>query len=153
MTSADNIALETALFAPVTTIRSLAVLRIVDAEETNDYVARLEGAYYVDSTYVGDNDAIITFQVGSTAASTDGVTITLPRDGGTITESQAGTTNDATGLIQWPSEDAAWKHFAINITLDGASDWDMRIDPVGTPDVTGRTSPLILRGLSLRRTA
>lgn len=82
MTSADNIALETALFAPVTTIRSLAVLRIVDAEETNDYVARLEGAYYVDSTYVGDNDAIITFQVGSTAASTDGVTITLPRDGG-----------------------------------------------------------------------
>jgi hypothetical protein len=162
-TPADNAALHAALYPAVAVIRDTAVLTIVESQEAADTVWRMEGSYQIDAdltTYSAAIDIVDADRVPGT----NGIRITCPRDGGTVTAVAAGTTNAVANLLFWQSDESGWQHFVVNITLKdtaAAADtdpWDIVIDPMltdGSPlvAITGPKQPLILKGFTFRRTA
>lgn len=160
MATADNQALGAILYPAVSVIRDTATLALVEAEEAADTVWRLSGSYKIEAALSADA-ALIDIMIGDALPTTNGVRITLPREGGTVLAAAAGTTNAVANLLFWETGTSEWKNFVVNVTLKdtaGTAGWDMvvkphRKDAALDTAIVGDISPLVLRQLTWTRTS
>lgn len=160
MASSDSAALNAQLFPSVCRIQDTATVPLIEAEEAADTVWRLSGSYQIEAALTADA-ALIDIMIGAVLPTTNGVRITLPREGGTVLAAAAGTTNAVANLLFWETGSSEWKNFVVNVTLKdtvGTEGWDMvvkphRKDAALDTAITGQLSPLILRHLTWTRTS
>ena len=160
MASADNLALSTLLYPAVSVIRDTATVALVEAEEAADTVWRLSGSYQIEADLDADA-ALIDIMIGSTLPTTNGVRVTLPREGGTVLAAAAGTTNAVANLLFWETGTSEWKNFVVNVTLKdtaGTAGWDLvvkphRLDAALDTAIVGEITPIIFRQLTWTRTS
>jgi hypothetical protein len=158
--ASNNAALAGLINPAISVIRDTAEFQLIEAGEAANTVWRLSGSYLIDSTLTA-NSAALDIRIGETAATTDGVRVTLPRDGGTVLAAAIGTTNAVANLLFWQSGASEYQHFVVNVTLRNTAatgGWKMVLDPMltdGSPlvAITGKKTPLIIKGLTFTRTS
>ena len=160
MTAADNQALKALLYPAISVFRDTAEIELVEAEEAADTVWRLSGSYEIEADLDADA-ALIDIMIGDTLPTTNGVRITLPREGGTPLAAAAGTTNAVNNLLFCESGTSEWKNFVVDVTLKdtvGTAGWTMvvkphRLDAALDTAITGEISPIRFRQLTWTRSS